>query len=185
MENIIEIKDFSEIEDYSIKIIIVGDSGVGKSNILSRYVQGEFLQESKTTVGVELSIKTYKINDKHIKVHFWDTAGQERYKSITAAYYKGAKGAIIVYDITKKESFKNVDKWFSEIKENGEKNISLILIGNKCDLKHLRVVSNEISLEKAESLGSIDYNLGIPLIETSALDSTGIEDAFKKIIKGN
>jgi small GTP-binding protein len=154
MENkIVEVKDYSDIEDYSIKIVIVGDSGVGKSNILTRYVQDEFNQESKATVGVELSTKTYKINDKYVKVHLWDTAGQERYKSITAAYYKGAKGAMIVYDITKPESFNNVDKWFNEIREYGEKNVSLMCVGNKCDLKHLRSVETNRALEKAATLG--------------------------------
>lgn len=151
-DNIQEIKDFSEMEDYSIKIVIVGDSGVGKSNILTRYVQNEFNMDSKATVGVELSTKTYKINDKYVKVHLWDTAGQERYKSITAAYYKGAKGAMIVYDITRSETFKNVDKWFNEIREYGEKNVVMMVIGNKSDLKNLRDVEETESLQKAETL---------------------------------
>lgn len=153
MDNKIEeVKDFSEMEDYSIKIVIVGDSGVGKSNILTRYVQNEFNNESKATVGVELSTKTYKINDKYVKVHLWDTAGQERYKSITAAYYKGAKGAMIVYDITRAETFKNVDKWFNEIREYGERNVVLMMVGNKSDLRHLRTVEESASFEKAETL---------------------------------
>ena len=92
-----------EIEDYSIKVVIVGDSGVGKSNILSRYVHNEFSNDCRATVGVELSTKTFKINNKVVKIHLWDTAGQERYKSITGAYYKGAKGAMIVYDVTNKD----------------------------------------------------------------------------------
>jgi small GTP-binding protein len=150
---ITEVKDYAEIEDYSIKIVVVGDSGVGKSNILTRYVQNEFNQDSKATVGVELSTKTYKINDKYVKVHLWDTAGQERYKSITAAYYKGAKGAMIVYDMTKPESFNNVDKWFNEIREYGEKNVVLMLVGNKSDLKNLRAVDHENARDKAETLG--------------------------------
>jgi small GTP-binding protein len=154
MENRIEeVKDCTEIEEYSIKIVVVGDSGVGKSNILTRYVQDEFNQDSKATVGVELSTKTYKINDKFVKVHLWDTAGQERYKSITSAYYKGAKGAMIVYDITRPETFNNVDKWFNEIREFGEKNVVLMMVGNKCDLTNLRAVETKTALEKAETLG--------------------------------
>jgi small GTP-binding protein len=152
MENnneIAEIKDFHEIEDFSIKIVLVGNPGVGKSNILSRYVQNEFNHDSKATVGVELLTKTYKINDKYVKANIWDTAGQERYKSITHAYYKGAKGAMIVYDITKKDSFNDVDKWIGEIKEHGEKNISIMLIGNKLDLSNLRSVTTEEALDKA------------------------------------
>jgi small GTP-binding protein len=154
MENkIVEVKDFNEVEDFSIKIVVVGDSGVGKSNILSRYAQDEFKQDSKATVGVELYTKTFKISDKHIKVHLWDTAGQERYKSITAAYYRGAKGAMIVYDITREDTFNNVDKWFNEIREYGEKNVQLMLVGNKSDLKHLRAVEHGKAQEKAETLG--------------------------------
>lgn len=176
MENKIEeVKDFNETEDYSIKIVVVGDSGVGKSNILTRYAQDEFNQDSKATVGVELYTKTYKISEKHVKVHLWDTAGQERYKSITAAYYRGAKGAMIVYDMTRPETFDNVDKWFNEIREFGEKNVQLLLVGNKSDLKHLRQVNNGKAMEKAETLG-------IALMETSALDSTNVEGAFKKLI---
>jgi small GTP-binding protein len=151
---ITEVRDYNEIEDYSIKIVVVGDSGVGKSNILTRYVQNEFNQDSKATVGVELSTKTYKINDKYVKVHLWDTAGQERYKSITAAYYKGAKGAMIVYDMTRPETFNNVDKWFNEIREYGEKNVQLILVGNKSDLKNLRAIENSSAREKGDTLGN-------------------------------
>ena len=170
-----ELKDYNEVEDYSIKIVVVGDSGVGKSNILTRYAQDEFNQDSKATVGVELYTKTYRIADKVVKVHLWDTAGQERYKSVTAAYYRGAKGAMIVYDITRPESFNNVDKWFNEIREYGEKNVQLLMVGNKSDLKHLRTVDNAKSMEKAETLG-------IPLMETSALDASYVPEAFKKLI---
>ncbi len=174
---ITEIKDTSIQEDYNIKILLVGDSGVGKSNILTRYAQDEFNQDSKATIGIELHNKAFKINDQYIKVHIWDTAGQERYKSITAAYYKGAKGAMIVYDITRPETFNNVDKWFNEIREMGEKNVQLLLAGNKSDLKHLRAVENSKAIEKAETLG-------IGVIETSALDSSNVDEAFKRLING-
>lgn len=183
MENIVEVEDCHE--DYSIKIVIVGDSGVGKSNILSRYVQNEFNQDSKATVGVELSTKTYQIGDQIVKVHLWDTAGQERYKSITAAYYKGARGAMIVYDITRPETFENVDKWFNEIREFGEKTVSIIMVGNKSDLKHQRGVETEKALEKASTLGKFELTKGIPAMETSALDDVNVNEAFKKLINGN
>jgi len=172
-----EVKDQTEIENFSIKIVVVGDSGVGKSNILTRYVNNVFSHDSKATVGVELSTKTYKINDKLVKVHLWDTAGQERYKSITAAYYKGAKGAMIVYDITNKQSYDNVNKWYSEIKELGDKSINLMVCGNKCDLEENRIVKTEEALEKAQYLG-------VPIMETSAMNSTNVEDAFRKLILG-
>ena len=134
--NIKEVKDIPE--DYSVKVVIVGDSGVGKSNILSRYVLDEFSNDCRATVGVELSTKSYLINDKVIKLHLWDTAGQERFKSITSAYYKGAKGAVIVYDITNKDSFDHVDKWLTEIRNLGGKGISVVVCGNKCDLAENR-----------------------------------------------
>jgi len=154
MENKIEeITNCGGIEDFAIKIVIVGDSGVGKSNILTRYCADEFCFESKATVGVELFSKLFKINDKHVKIHLWDTAGQERYKSITAAYYKGSKGAVIVYDITRPETFHNLDKWFNEIREYGEKNVQLLMIGNKCDLSELRSVDTEKAITKAAALG--------------------------------
>jgi small GTP-binding protein len=150
-----EVTSCDGLEDFAIKIVIVGDSGVGKSNILTRYATDEFCYDSKATVGVELYSKLFKINDKHVKIHLWDTAGQERYKSITAAYYKGSKGAVIVYDITRPETFNNIDKWFNEIREYGEKNVQLIMIGNKCDLNDLRSVEIEKAMAKAETLGKI------------------------------
>ena len=177
MEFRIQEVDSSELENYSIKIVVIGDSGVGKSNILNRYVHNDFNHDSKATVGVELNTKSYKINDKIVKVHLWDTAGQERYKSITAAYYKGAKGALIVYDITKDDSFKSIDKWFSEIKEYGDKAIIPMLIGNKCDLKHLRTVQTNVGLDKAKILK-------MPFMETSAAEATNVDQAFIKLING-
>jgi len=169
-----EVDDNSEVENFSIKMVIVGDSGVGKSNILTRYVNDKFAIDSKSTVGVELSTKTYKIENKLIKMHLWDTAGQERYKSITAAYYKGAKGAMIVYDITNRQSYENVSKWLGEIKELADKTICIMMVGNKADLTEQRVVSQEESINKAKELG-------IPIMETSALDSSNIHEAFKKL----
>ena len=105
-------------EEYDIifKVVLIGDSGVGKTNILSRYVRDEFSIETKSTVGVEFGSKIVKLNNINIKVQIWDTAGQERYKSITNAYYKGAKGAFVVYDISKKETFDNINKWIEELK---------------------------------------------------------------------
>ena len=177
MEYKIEECEGREQENYSIKIVVVGDSGVGKSNVLNRFVHNEFNHDSKATVGVELNTKSYKINEKIIKVHLWDTAGQERYKSITAAYYKGARGAMIIYDITKIETFKSVDKWYKEIKEYGDKTLIPMMVGNKSDLKHLRTVETDQAMEKAK-------NLGMPFMETSAAESTNVDDAFKKIILG-
>ena len=142
-------------EDYIFKIVIVGDSGVGKSNLLARYTLNEFHQESKATVGVELQSKVYNIDGKVIKIQLWDTAGQERYKSITSAYFKGAKGAMIVYDITKQESFDAVERWYQQVKEFGDNDIVILQVGNKCDLKQNRKVDTELAKEKAKIKGNI------------------------------
>ena len=144
--------DQDQIDSHMFKIVIVGDSAVGKSNLLSRYIKNEFNRESKSTVGVELSLKVYKINDSIVKVHLWDTAGQERYQSITAAYYKGAKGALIVYDTTRRETFENVEKWYNEIKTMCDKNIVIMMVGNKSDLNLLRQVHFNDAESKSKTL---------------------------------
>jgi small GTP-binding protein len=135
------------------KVVLIGDSGVGKTNIMSRYIKDEFSIETKTTVGVEFGAKKLEINGNNIKAQIWDTAGQERYKSITNAYYKGAKGALIVFDITRPSSFESVDKWITELKSKCDVDVSIIMIGNKCDLENERAVSKEESLKKAEQYG--------------------------------
>ena len=163
-------------EDYKLKVVIVGDSGVGKSNLIKRFTTNEFLANSKATVGVEFLSKSYKINDKIFKIEMWDTAGQERYKSITSAYYKGAKGALVVYDTTSAQSFENVDKWYNEIKEKTGKDIKLILIGNKIDLAEQKVVNTDEALAKAKTWG-------IPLMETSAKSAVNVKEAFHNLLK--
>ena len=163
-------------EDYKLKLVVVGDSGVGKTNLIKRFANNTFNSNSKATVGVEFLSKSFKINNTVFKIEIWDTAGQERYKSITAAYYKGAKGALVVYDITSKISFENIDKWMLEIKEKSSKDLKLMIIGNKCDLKDGRQVSNEEAMKKAA-------DTGIALMETSALDSTNVKEAFHDLLK--
>ena len=165
-------------EEYSMifKIILIGDSGVGKTNILSRYVNNTFSETTKSTVGVELGCKIEEINNTKIKIQIWDTAGQERYKSITKTYYKGSKGALIIYDISRKESFTNVDKWIGDLKEYGDENVCILLIGNKSDLDNIREVSIDEVTKKAEQ-----YNIGF--CETSAKNAKNIDYAFQKLIK--
>jgi Ras-related protein Rab-11A len=173
-------------DDYDMiyKIVLIGDSGVGKSNLLSRYTKNEFSLQTKTTVGVEFGAKKFEIEDSKVKAQIWDTAGQERYKSITSCYYKGAKGAIIVYDITKNESFINVDKWLSEFKRNADSDACYILIGNKCDLTEERRVTTEEGMSKAELYSKYTIlNLKeIPFMETSALEKINIEEAFQTLV---
>ena len=136
------------------KVVLIGDSGVGKTNIMSRYIKDEFSIETKTTVGVEFGAKKLEINGNAIKAQIWDTAGQERYKSITNAYYKGAKGALVVYDITRVSSFENVDKWIVELRAKCEADVTIIMIGNKCDLESERTVSKESGSNKAKQNGN-------------------------------
>lgn len=132
-------------DDYDMifKVVIVGNSGVGKSNILLRFLKNEFNSDSRSTVGVEFGSKLFKIEGYKVKAQIWDTAGQERYKSITSAYYKAAKGALLVYDISSRETFENVDKWIKDLKVSGDTQITIILIGNKCDLKERQVSKDE------------------------------------------
>lgn len=175
---------FSELEelqvteqdpDFVFKIVIVGDSSVGKSNILTRYTQNVFDLNSKATVGVELSTKLYRKNNEIISVNLWDTAGQERFAAITSAYYKGSSGAIIVYDITKRKTFDNIDKWYSEIVAKCPSDLVIVLVGNKMDLEEEREVKYQEGLDKAK-------DLGMAFMETSALTAQNINEVFKKEI---
>ena len=161
--------------DMIFKIVLIGDTSVGKTNILSKYLKGEFDPKSKSTVGVEFGVKNFKIENNIVKVQIWETAGEERYRSITNAYYKGAKGSLLVYDITNKKSFENVEKWISDLKANADEDISMILLGNKTDLEDKRVVSTEEGKNKAEF-----YNL--TFMETSALNGNNIQEAFNELI---
>ena len=161
--------------DMIFKIVLIGDTSVGKTNILTKYLSDEFDPESKATVGVEFGTKNFKIENNIVKVQIWDTAGQERYRSITNAYYKGAKGSLLIYDITNKKSFENLEKWISDIKTNGDDNISIILVGNKSDLENKRVISMEEGKKKAKL-----YKFAF--METSALNGNNIEKAFNELI---
>ena len=162
--------------DMIFKIVIVGDSGVGKTNILLRYLKNEFDTQTKATVGVEFGTKKTRIENSLIKAQIWDTAGQERYRAITSAYYKGAHGALVVYDITRKSSFDSVEKWLSDLKNNGEEKMVIMVIGNKCDMETSRAVPIE------EGEGKAQRN-GVAFLETSALNATNVEKAFDGLIK--
>ena len=163
-------------EDYKLKVVVVGDSGVGKTNLIKRFITNTFSENSKATVGVEFISKSYRINKQVFKIEIWDTAGQERYKSITAAYYKGAKGALIVYDTTQKSSYENIDKWMVEIKDKASKDMKLMIVGNKTDLKDARQVETNEALQKAKDLEA-------PLMEASAKDGNNVKEAFYDLLK--
>merc|ERR1719217_1265098 len=158
--------------DYLFKVVLIGDSGVGKSNLLSRFTRNEFCLDSKSTIGVEFATRSIQVDGKTIKAQIWDTAGQERYRAITSAYYRGAVGALLVYDLTKHE---NVDRWLRELRDHAEANIVVMLVGNKSDLKTQRAVETSEAMAFAEQ-----HNLAF--IETSALDASGVDVAFQNIL---
>ena len=157
------------------KIIIVGESSVGKSNIILRYLTGEFDPNTTSTLGAELSNKYLKIKDISTKIQIWDTAGQERYHAILSSYFKGAHGCFIVYDITNEQTFDKVEEWLRRVKENANKDVSFILVGNKCDLENSRAISKEKGEEKAK-------NLNCPFFETSARSEINIKEIFNAML---
>jgi len=161
--------------DFLFKVVLIGDSGVGKSNLLSRFTRNEFTIESKSTIGVEFATRTIMCDGKIIKAQIWDTAGQEKYRAITSAYYRGAVGALLVYDITRASTFDHLERWLNELLDHADKNIVVMLVGNKSDLRHLRAVTTDQAKEFAEKKG-------LSFIETSALESTNVELAFTNIL---
>ncbi|KAI8348710.1 small GTPase [Mortierella sp. GBAus27b] len=161
--------------DYLFKVVLIGDSGVGKSNLVSRFTRNEFNLESKSTIGVEFTTRSIQVDTKTIKAQIWDTAGQERYRAITSAYYRGAVGALLVYDIAKHQTYENVSRWLKELRDHADTNIVIMLVGNKSDLRHLRAVpTDEAKQFAAEN--------GLSFIETSALDASNVELSFQRIL---
>ncbi|XP_071917552.1 GTP-binding protein YPTM2 isoform X2 [Coffea arabica] len=155
-EDVDHISDWpSNFIDYLFKLLLIGDSGVGKSCLLLRFADDSYLESYISTIGVD----------------FWDTAGQERFRTITSSYYRGAHGIIVVYDVTDQESFNNVKQWLNEIDRYASENVNKLLVGNKCDLESQRVVAYDTAKAFADEIG-------IPFMETSAKSSTNVEQAF-------
>lgn len=165
-----------EDPDFIFKLVVLGDSYVGKTNIVTRYFRDSFSLESKATVGVEFFAKLLDYKDKKIKAQIWDTAGQERYRSITNSYYQGSKGVLIIFDLSKLDSFNNVNRWVNEYKMNSDSSSIMVLVGNKCDLIDQRVVTKEIAETKANQL-SLAY------FETSAKDNINVDLAFTSLLE--
>nr|ABR17569.1 unknown [Picea sitchensis] len=163
-------------EDYLFKVVLIGDSAVGKSNLLSRYARNEFHMNSKATIGVEFQTQSMEFDGKEIKAQIWDTAGQERFRAVTSAYYRGAVGALVVYDISRRHTFESVGRWLDELKMHSDMNIVTMLVGNKCDLETLR----EVPIEESKALAEAEK---LFFIETSALNATNVNDAFQIVIK--
>ena len=164
-----------DIYEMMFKVVLVGDSFVGKTNIMSKYLKNEFHEDSKATVGVEFGSKQFKIEGHTIKAQIWDTAGQERYKAITSAYYKGAKGAFVVYDITRKGSFESIEKWVNDLTSTADKKLTIVVIGNKCDLEDQRQITKEQGEEKANKLE-------VAFLETSAFSGENLDKAFEMMM---
>uniref|UniRef100_A0A8C1ZXF6 Ras-related protein Rab-13 n=1 Tax=Cyprinus carpio TaxID=7962 RepID=A0A8C1ZXF6_CYPCA len=137
--------------DFLFKLLLIGDSGVGKTCLIIRFAEDNFNSTYISTIGIDFKVKTVDVEGKKVKLQVWDTAGQERFKTITTAYYRGAMGIILVYDITDEKSFENIQNWMKSIKENASAGVSRMLLGNKCDIEAKRKVSKEIG-EKVSSV---------------------------------
>lgn len=158
--------------DFLFKIILIGDSNVGKTCVVQNFKSGAFSEKQQNTIGVDFSVRTLDIDGRRVKMQVWDTAGQERFRTITQSYYRSAHGAIIAYDITRHSTFDSVTHWIKEVELYGASNVLLVLIGNKCDLEEERQVLFEEACDLAKNRGIL------AALETSAKESQNVEDAF-------
>ncbi|KAJ1957747.1 ras GTPase [Linderina pennispora] len=162
--------------DYLFKLLLIGDSGVGKSCLLLRFADDTYTESYISTIGVDFKIRTIELEGKTVKLQIWDTAGQERFRTITSSYYRGAHGIIVVYDVTDNETFGNVKQWLQEIDRYASEGVNKLLVGNKCDLADARQVDYTAAKEFADGLS-------ISFLETSAKDATNVEQAFLTMAK--
>jgi Ras-related protein Rab-10 len=160
--------------DLLFKLLLIGDSGVGKTCILFRFSDDAFNTTFISTIGIDFKIKTIEEGGKKIKLQIWDTAGQERFHTITTSYYRGAMGILLVYDITNQKSFENISKWLRNIDEHANEDVEKIILGNKCDMEDSRVVPKE----KGQAIAR---EHGISFMETSAKANINIEKAFHEL----
>jgi len=162
--------------DMQIKLLTIGDSGVGKTCLLLRYTNATFSDTFITTIGIDFRVKNIILDGKRIKLQVWDTAGQERFRTITVSYFRGGQGILLVYDVTDRNSFNSIRNWINQIQEHASEDVSTILIGNKCDKEDERVVSTEEGLKLADEYG-------VQFIETSARNDLNVEKCFVSIAR--
>uniref|UniRef100_A0ACD5UI26 Uncharacterized protein n=1 Tax=Avena sativa TaxID=4498 RepID=A0ACD5UI26_AVESA len=167
-------------EDYVFKVVVIGDSGVGKTQLLGRFTRDEFHLDSKSTIGIEFQTRTVAIapSRRRVKAQIWDTAGQERYRAVTSAYYRGALGAMLVYDVTRRATFQHVARWVAELRAHADKSIVVVLVGNKADLAALPG-RREVEVEEA---GAFAEEQGLFFFEASALSGDNVEEAFMGLL---
>ena len=169
--------------DYLFKLLLIGDSGVGKSCLLLRFADDTYTDSYISTIGVDFKIRTLEMDGKTIKLQIWDTAGQERFRTITSSYYRGAHGIIVVYDVTDRVSFNNVKQWLGEIERYACSSVNKLLVGNKADLVEKKVVSPEEARSFAQTIKGNNSEEGIPFLETSAKANQNVEQAFTTMTK--
>ena len=169
-------KKLTEEYDMMFKILLLGDSGVGKSSLLLRYTKNQFNPDIRSTIGVEFGIKFIEIDNLKLKIQIWDTAGMERYRSLTSSYYKGAKGVIIVFDLCRKKTFENIDNWINDFKLKADEDAVILLIGNKSDLINQREVDIQEAISKSQ-------RIKLAFMETSAKNNENVHKAFFTLFK--
>ncbi|BGP04000.1 ras-related protein Rab-1A [Rhodotorula toruloides] len=162
--------------DLLFKLLLIGDSGVGKSCLLLRFADDTYTESYISTIGVDFKIRTIELEGKTVKLQIWDTAGQERFRTITSSYYRGAHGIIVVYDVTDADTFSNVKQWLQEIDRYACEGVNKLLVGNKSDLASKKVVEYNVAKEFADQIG-------VSLLETSAKNATNVEQAFLTMAK--
>ncbi|AWO96554.1 Ras-related protein Rab-13 [Scophthalmus maximus] len=169
--------------DFLFKLLLIGDSGVGKTCLIIRFAEDNFNSTYISTIGIDFKVKTIEVDGKKVKLQVWDTAGQERFKTITTAYYRGAMGIILVYDITDDKSYENIQNWMKSIKENASAGVSRMLLGNKCDIEAKRKVSKETGEKLCVCRQQLAKDHGIRFFETSAKSSINVEESFLSLAR--
>merc|ERR1712029_182114 len=171
----------TELETLVVKIVLIGDSNVGKTNVVSQYINGEPPKTDYATIGVEFGCKEIELSNKRaVKAQIWDTAGQERYRAITSAHYRRAAGALIVYDVCELSSFLSVETWLHELRTRAGREVPVVLVGNKIDLCENKPALRKVTLEEGRKL-AIANNMSF--IETSAINNKNIDEAFEKLLE--